>query len=68
MRECVGGGAFAEMIIGALFGYSPELGRPLALYEPKAPRSFAGKLLHLRHSGKLHTLVSGDGGVSVSPE
>ncbi len=68
MRECVGGGAFAEMIIGALFGYSPEVGGPLALYEPKAPRGFAGKLLHLRHGGKLHTLVSGDGGVSVSPE
>src|SRR5260370_20179323 len=33
MRECTGGGAFAETIIGTLFGYAPTLGGKPALID-----------------------------------
>ena len=68
MRECVGGGAFAELILATLFGYSPQLGRPLALYEPETPRGFEGRLLHLRHGSTRHTVVSGAAGLTIASE
>ena len=68
MRECVGGGAFAEMIIGALFGYTPQIGRPIRLLSPAADRGFEGKLLHVRHGTKLLRLHSGPNGVRASTD
>jgi hypothetical protein len=68
MRECVGGGAFAEMTIGALFGYAPQIGRPLRLLSPAVDRGFEGKLLHVRHGAKLLRLHSGPNGVRASTD
>ena len=68
MRECTGGGAFAETIINTLFGYIPRLGQPLTLFEPRTPRGFAGELRHVRYGRDLFTIRSDDAGVHLSEE
>jgi hypothetical protein len=64
MRESVGGGAFAEMIIGTLFGFRPEIGKQLSLYEPRVDRGFEGQLLNVNYGGKLLDITSNAAGVS----
>lgn len=64
MRECVGGGAFAEMIVGTLFGFSPQYGRDLQLFEPNTDRNFEGKLVNVPFRGELLEITSGPEGVS----
>jgi hypothetical protein len=64
MRESVGGGAFAEVIIGTLFGFRPQAGVELALYEPQKNRGFEGQLLNVRHNGHLVDILSDANGVS----
>lgn len=64
MRESVGGGAFAEVIIGTLFGFRPREGKDLALYEPNANRGFEGVLLNVRYRGRLLDITCNADGVS----
>jgi hypothetical protein len=64
MRESVGGGAFAEMIIGTLFGFRPQDGKVLTLYEPHVDRGFKGQLLNVEYGGKLFDITSDADGVS----
>lgn len=64
MRESVGGGAFAEVIIGTLFGFRPQEGKELVLYEPQQDRGFTGKLLNVSHNGRLLDITSNAKGVS----
>jgi hypothetical protein len=64
MRESVGGGAFAEVIIGTLFGFRPQQGQELTLYQPKTDRGFEGQLLNVRYDGKLLDITSNSDGVS----
>jgi hypothetical protein len=68
MRECVGGGAFAEMIITTLFGYRPEFGMELELMTPEVPRGFDGRLLHVRRGAEYWTIISGPAGLSLQKE
>jgi hypothetical protein len=68
MRECTGGGAFAETIINTLFGYMPRLGQPLQLFEPHVSRGFAGTLSHVRYGSDLFTIESGSPGLHLSKE
>jgi len=63
MRECVGGGAFAEMIVGALFGFEPEFGGELKLRSPDTNRGFEGSLTNLSYRGKLLEISSAASGV-----
>jgi hypothetical protein len=65
MRECVGGGAFAEMIIGALFGFDPEYGKDLQLREEDTDRGFVGKLSNVRYRGELLEITNDITGVRV---
>jgi hypothetical protein len=65
MRESVGGGAFDEMIIGTLFGFRPENGKELSLYEPHVDRGFEGQLLNVKYGRKLLDITSNSDGVSV---
>jgi hypothetical protein len=65
MRESVGGGAFAEMIIGTLFGFQPRAGENLSLYEASSDRGFKGELHNVRYDGKLIDIVSDADGVSI---
>jgi hypothetical protein len=68
MRECTGGGAFAETIINTLFGYIPKLGQQLTLVEPNTPRGFAGELCHVHHGKDLFVIQSGDAGLRLKIE
>lgn len=64
MRESVGGGAFAETIIGTLFGFDPKIDQPLELLEPKVDRGFQGKLLNVRYHDELIDISSDSSGIS----
>ncbi|RXS94889.1 hypothetical protein ESZ00_09605 [Silvibacterium dinghuense] len=68
MRECTGGGAFAETIINRLFGYIPRLGQPLHLFEPQTPRGFAGELSHVRYGSSQFTIQSDRSGLHLRNE
>jgi hypothetical protein len=65
MRESIGGGAFAETIIGTLFGFDPKIERPLELLEPHVDRGFHGELLNVRFHDKLIDITSDSSGVSI---
>jgi hypothetical protein len=68
MRECTGGGAFAETIIGTLFGYGAKPGRKFAVMDPQVRRGFRGELRHVRHGSELLRIRSGDTGVDLRKE
>lgn len=68
MRECTGGGAFAETIINTLFGYIPKLGQRLTLFEPSIPRAFAGELRHVRYGRDQFAIRSGNAGLHLRKE
>jgi len=68
MRECTGGGAFAETIINTLFGYIPKLGQRLTLFEPHIPRGFAGELYHVRYGSDQFAIRSGSAGLHLRKE
>lgn len=68
MRECTGGGAFAETIINTLFGYIPKLGRPMTLFAPEIPRGFTGELKHVRYGSDQFAIRSGSAGLHLERE
>ena len=65
MRECVGGGAFAEMIVGALFGFEPEFGRDLQLRAAETDRGLEGTIVNLRYRGEMLDISSDSSGVTA---
>ena len=67
MRECTGGGAFAETIIGTLFGYAAKPGSKLVLMDAGVRRGFRGELQHVRYGNKLFRIRSGAAGVVLQP-
>ncbi len=68
MRECTGGGAFAETIISTLFGYSAKPGGKLELVDANVRRGFRGDLRHLRYGSDLFSIRSGESGVDLHKE
>ena len=68
MRECTGGGAFAETIIGTLFGYAAKPGSKLALMDAGVRRGFRGELHHVRYGSELLCIRSGETGVDLRNE
>lgn len=68
MRECVGGGAFAEMITGSLFGFTPQFGKELQLFEVNIDRDFVGTLVNAPFQGELIKINGGVEGVSIRSE
>jgi hypothetical protein len=68
MRECTGGGAFAETIIGTLFGYAARPGGKTALMDSGVRRGFRGELLHVRYGSELLRIRSGEIGVDLRNE
>lgn len=59
MRECTGGGAFAESIIGTLFGYAARAGSKIALMDAGVRRGFRGELLYVRYGSEMLRIRSG---------
>ncbi len=68
MRECSGGGAFAETIIGTLFGYAAKPGTKLALMDSRVRRGFRGELHHVRYGSELFRIRCGESGVDLRKE
>jgi hypothetical protein len=68
MRECTGGGAFAETVLCTLFGYLPELSGAPGLLNADTPRSFNGELRHLRRGSQMYTVHSGSAGLRLQKE
>ena len=68
MRECSGGGAFAETVIGTLFGYSAKPGGKPALMDAGVRRGFRGELHHVRYGNELLRIRSGETGVDLRKE
>ena len=68
MRECSGGGAFAETIIGTLFGYAAKPGVKLELMNAGMPRGLRGELRHVRYGSELLRIRSGESGVDLRKE
>jgi hypothetical protein len=68
MRECSGGGAFAETIICVLFGYAAKPGGKLTLMDSGVRRGFRGELHHVRCGSELFRIRSGDTGVDLRKE
>jgi hypothetical protein len=68
MRECTGGGAFAETIIGTLFGYAAKPGGKPALMDAGVRRGFRGELHHVRYGTGLLRIRSGEAGVDLRNE
>ncbi len=54
MRECVGGGAFAETIMDTMFGFTPEIGKSVLIDSTKTVRGdFRGKLVNIHRNDSL---------------
>ncbi len=68
MRECTGGGAFAETVVCTLFGYLPKLGGPPQLLNPGTPRGLSAELHHVRHGVQSFTIQSGNTGLTLRTE
>jgi hypothetical protein len=68
MRECTGGGAFAETIICTLLGYAPKPGGKPALMDAGVRRGFHGELHHVRYGSELLRIRSGETGVDLRNE
>src|SRR5580704_16739720 len=68
MRECTGGGAFAETVLCTLFGYMPKLSDAPELLNADTPRGFSGELRHVRRGTKTYTIHSGDAGLGLQIE
>ena len=68
MRECTGGGAFAETVLCTLFGYVPKLSGAPGLLNANVPRSFNGELRHLRHGAQMYTVQSLNVGLKLQKE
>jgi hypothetical protein len=68
MRECTGGGAFAETVLCTLFGYLPKLSGTPELLNADKPRGFKGELRHLRHGAQMYSIQSGDIGLRLQEE
>jgi hypothetical protein len=68
MRECTGGGAFAETVVCTLFGFLPKLGGAFELLNADTPRGFSGELRHVCRGAQRFTIQSGNTGLIVREE
>ena len=68
MRECTGGGAFAETIINTLFGFMPRLGGDIRLCDTNAPRGFLGELCNVRYGSSLYEIGASGVGLNLKSQ
>ncbi len=68
MRECSGGGAFAESVIGTLFGFTAKPGGKPSLTDARQRRGFRGELHYVRYGSQLLRIRSGETGVDLENE
>ena len=63
MKECISGGAFADVVVNTFFGFAPSLDGKNLLTDPQTPRPFIGKLVNVSARGEKFTLSAGKSGV-----
>lgn len=68
MKECISGAAFADVVVNTFFGFAPSLDGKNLLADPRTPRPFTCKLLHISSRGKRFTISAGKKGASVLKE
>jgi hypothetical protein len=68
MRECTGGGAFAETVVCTLFGYLPKFGGTPELLNADTPRGFTGELRHVCCGAQRYTIQSRETGLMLEIE
>jgi hypothetical protein len=68
MRECTGGGAFAEIVVCTLFGYLPKFGGTPELLNADTPRGFTGELRHVCCGAQRYTIQSRETGLMLEIE
>jgi len=68
MRECTGGGAFAETEVCTLFGYLPKFGGTPELLNADTPRGFTGELRHVCCGAQTYTIQSRETGLMLEIE
>jgi hypothetical protein len=66
MKECISGGAFADVVVNTFFGFAPSLDGKNLLADSKTPRPFTGKLLNLSARGEKFTVTAGKLGVDCA--
>ena len=65
MKECISGGAFADVVINTFFGFAPSVDGKQILADPQTPRPFSGKLVNVLFRGEKLTISAGEEGVVV---
>ena len=63
MKECISGGAFADVVVNTFFGFASSLDGKNLLADPQTPRPFTGRLLKLSARGKRFTINAGRSGI-----
>lgn len=63
MKECISGGAFADVVINTFFGFAPSLDGKTTLRDTRTPRPFTGKLKNMLFRGRKITISAGASGV-----
>jgi hypothetical protein len=63
MKECISGGAFADVVVNTFFGFAPSLDGKNLLVDLRTPRPFKGTLLNVSARGKMFTIRAGSAGV-----
>jgi hypothetical protein len=68
MRECAGGGAFAETVVCTLFGYLPKFGGTPELLNADTPRGLTGELRHVCCGAQRYTIQFRETGLMLEIE
>lgn len=68
MKECISGGAFADIVINTFFGFSPSIDGTSLVGEPQMARPFEGSLTELRFRGRLYQLKTSKSGITITPD
>ncbi|MGA2869287.1 MAG: hypothetical protein ABSF34_09025, partial [Verrucomicrobiota bacterium] len=68
MKECISGGAFADVVISTFFGFAPSVDGKNILADPQTPRPFTGVLRHVSFRGERLTIKANEKGASVFKE
>ena len=68
MKECISGGAFADVVISTFFGFAPSADGTITLADPQIPRPFTGQLLHVGFRGERFTINAGEKGATILKE
>jgi len=68
MKECISGGAFADVVVSAFFGFGPSVDGKNILADSQTPRPFTGRLLHVSSRRETFTINVGKKGASILKE